>query len=461
MTSHVLSPGVVFAGRYKVLRCIGSGGMGAVYEGEHVETERKVALKVLLAQALATEGTRERFKQEARVAGRLRHPNIVEVLDAGVDDASGMPYLVMELLEGETLGSRMEWCGPLPAEEALLLLHQAASALDRLHERSIVHRDLKPENLFLTWSEDGTPTVKLLDFGIAKVIAEGMTSAYTQDAQGTPVYMAPEQFAEQIRISPATDVYGLGMLAFALLTGKHYWGPEVERGMNVFMLARIAEGGPKEPASERARTAGVDLPRAFDGWFAIITARAPGERFATATVAIEELAEALGVPLPVGPFPLRRRDTPAPRSAPPADTTSSPVGSTPPIPLQKPYSFWKRPTAMTVALLVVAAAVAATMVFTLAKGSRPDASLGAGATVATSPAASLARPSATVPQAASVPPATASAVPSATPVDPPATAAPPATTAALSTPGLPGSRSLPVSSSAPPGSTKHPRYTRD
>src|SRR3954470_23727908 len=108
MTSHVLSRGAVFAGRYKVEACIGSGGMGAVYEAEHLETERKVALKVMLPQALVSEGTRERFKQEARVAGRMRHPHIVDVLDAGVDEATDMPYLVMELLLGEDLGTRLD-----------------------------------------------------------------------------------------------------------------------------------------------------------------------------------------------------------------------------------------------------------------------------------------------------------------------------------------------------------------
>ncbi len=202
MPSQALSRGDIFAGRYKVERSIGAGGMGTVFEAEHLETERRVALKVLLPQSLISETARERFKQEARVAGRLRHPNIVDVLDAGVDEVTGMPYLVMELLHGEDLGSRLERFGPIPPDEAVHMLQQIASALDCLHERSIVHRDLKPENLFLTWAEDGSPVLKLLDFGVAKVITDGKTSAFTLDAQGTPAYMAPEQFAEQIRISP-------------------------------------------------------------------------------------------------------------------------------------------------------------------------------------------------------------------------------------------------------------------
>ena len=196
MASNLLSRGDVFAGRYKIERAIGSGGMGAVFEAEHLETERRVALKVLLPQSLISDTARERFKQEARVAGKIRHPHIVDVIDAGVDDPTKMPYLVMELLHGEDLGSRIDRLGPISPEETVALLAQIASALDCLHERSIVHRDLKPENLFLTWAEDGARTMKLLDFGVAKVIAEGSSSAYTQDAQGTLVYMAPEQFAE-------------------------------------------------------------------------------------------------------------------------------------------------------------------------------------------------------------------------------------------------------------------------
>src|SRR5262249_53460200 len=129
-------------------------------------------------------------------------------------------------------------------------------------------------------------------------IAEGSSAAFTQDAHGTPVYMAPEQFAEQIRISPATDIYALGMLAFALLTGKHYWGLEIERGLNVFRLARIAEGGPREPATARARRAGARLPGAFDEWFATVTAMRPNERYPTAGVAVETLADALNIALP-------------------------------------------------------------------------------------------------------------------------------------------------------------------
>jgi len=480
MSSHVLSRGTVFAGRYQVERCIGSGGMGAVYEALHLDTERRVALKVMLPQALENEGTRERFKQEARVAGKLRHPHIVDVLDAGVDEETDMPYLVMELLSGETLGARIDRLGALPAEETLELLYQAASALDRLHERSIVHRDLKPENLFLTWADDGVPTVKLLDFGIAKVIADGMTSAFTEDAQGTPVYMAPEQFAEQIRISPATDIYALGMLSFALLTGTHYWGAEIKRGLNVFMLARIAEGGPREPASVRAQAFGVELSPAFDAWFATITALVPGERYPMASVAIEALGDALGLPLPSEAMPNSRQLAAPPSAAIPArsarDATalSSPEplpakpsggsGSTPPIPLQRPYPFWRRPTLMTVGL----AGFVGTLVLITAFSARtppPSGSASASAGGSSSAAASLpSRPFVSPsPSSAALP---GDVVPSVLSSSPPVADAgladPAATTASLAPSVAPAAVSgwrAPVPRAS--ANAKRPKYTRE
>jgi len=459
MASNLLSRGDVFAGRYKIERAIGSGGMGAVFEAEHLETERRVALKVLLPQSLISDTARERFKQEARVAGKIRHPHIVDVIDAGVDDPTKMPYLVMELLHGEDLGSRIDRLGPISPEETVALLAQIASALDCLHERSIVHRDLKPENLFLTWAEDGARTMKLLDFGVAKVIAEGSSSAYTQDAQGTPVYMAPEQFAEQIRISAATDIYALGMVAFTLLTGKHYWGPEIARGMNVFMLARVAEAGPKEAATRRASRQGATLPPAFDEWFSIITAIAPGERYPTATDAVDALADVLGVPLTTQ-LPSGRRsrtneaEPPPPASRGPAADEKSAIASTPPIPLQRPYPFWRRRTAMTAGLVIVALATVYALL------GKPSATLHSGepGPALTAPAApgTPKLPTSGEPAASSPPPPTVSSPivsPAASSSSPIVTTPPSASTS----PPMPSRPTkLPV-----PATTKRPKYTRE
>lgn len=461
MAGNLLSRGEIFAGRYRIERSIGAGGMGAVFEAEHIETERRVALKVLLPQSLMSDGARERFKQEARVAGKIRHPNIVDVLDAGVDDGTNMPYLVMELLHGEDLASRVDRLGPLTTEETVALLAQAANALDCLHERSIVHRDLKPENLFLTWAEDGTPVTKLLDFGVAKVIAEGKSSALTDDAQGTPVYMAPEQFAEQIRISPATDIYALGMVAFMLLTGGHYWGAEIERGMNVFMLARIAEGGPKEPATVRAAKKGVTLPASFDAWFSIVTALAPGERYPTAGDAVSALADALRVPftttLPDG-FRARMPPRPSPLAQPQKSAPElGASATTPPIPLQRSIPLWRRPTTLAAGLIALGL-IGASAIFA---ASRPPVRDGdverppPRAALSSVPAA----PSESAPPAAgAVPSLRASA--SATPSAEPTTTAAPSTT--LSVPATGSASRSPRTPAQPlPTSTKKPKYTRD
>ncbi len=294
----LLPPGSIFAGRYRVGRCLASGGMGAVHEVEHVETGRRAALKVMLPHVLTGDGARAQFKAEARVAARLRSEHVVDVLDAGVDEATDMPYLVMELLIGEDLGARLRRVGALPPEDVVAYLAQVARALDRVHRSGIVHRDLKPENLFLTERDDGAPLVKVLDFGIAKVLSDGATSALTVEARGTPIYMSPEQFTHEMKISPATDIYALGMVAFTLLAGGAYWAPELSQGMNVFLVARLAEAGPQQPASVRARARGIELPLGFDKWFTKATAADPKARFAGALQALEGLAAALEIELP-------------------------------------------------------------------------------------------------------------------------------------------------------------------
>ncbi|MRG98160.1 protein kinase domain-containing protein [Polyangium spumosum] len=292
-----LAVGTVFAGRYRIARRIAAGGMGAVYEVIHLETERRRALKVMHAHLFQSEELRERFKREAKVAAHVDSEFIVDVFDAGVDESTGMPFLVMELLRGEELGERLKRVGRLPADEALHYLHQTARALDKTHRASIVHRDLKPANVFLCERDEDKPRVKILDFGIAKVVAEGATTGAATQSLGTPLYMAPEQFNPSTRLTGAADIYALGMMAYTLLVGGAYWAEEA-RGGNVYALVAVAIGGPVEPASARAARRGVALPPGFDAWFAKVTAREPGERFQTATAAVQALAEALGVAPP-------------------------------------------------------------------------------------------------------------------------------------------------------------------
>ena len=286
--------GMVFGGRYRILRLVATGGMGAVYEVEHLETGHRRALKVMHPHILGDGAARDRFRREARMAARAESDRIVDVLDAGVDEGTDMPFLVMELLRGEELDRRLERVGRLSAAEAVGFLRDVAAGLESAHRASIVHRDIKPRNLFLCSSPDGPERVKILDFGIAKLIADGGASAGSTQALGTPMYMAPEQFQSEVQLTPRADIFALGMVAFDLLAGGPYWAAEA-RGGQVFAVVAKAMGGPREPATARARRRGVELPAAFDAWFARMTHLHPEKRPASAVAAVEELGAALGL----------------------------------------------------------------------------------------------------------------------------------------------------------------------
>jgi eukaryotic-like serine/threonine-protein kinase len=292
--SFTLQEGTLFAGRYRILRCIATGGMGAVYEVLHIETERRRALKVMLPHLFKSPDLRERFKREARVAAQIDSEFIVDVFDAGVDPATEMPFLVMELLRGEELGARLERIGRMEPHEVILCLHQTALALDRTHQASIVHRDLKPENLFLVARERGPSQIKVLDFGVAKFIAENTTQSSATMSVGTPYYMSPEQFRSGF-ITHAADLYALGMMGYTLLVGEPYWADEARQASSLFAFSALTTEGPKELPSARAARYGVSLPPAFDAWFQKATAFEPIQRFPTATATVEALADALGL----------------------------------------------------------------------------------------------------------------------------------------------------------------------
>ncbi|WP_437570718.1 serine/threonine-protein kinase [Sorangium sp. So ce542] len=295
--SATLAEGTVFARRYRVVRLIATGGMGSVHEVVHLETARRRALKAMHPHIFADEEMRERFKLEARIAADVESEYIVDVFDAGVDEATGTPFLVMELLRGEELGQRLKRAGRLPPAEAISYLHQTALALDRTHAASIVHRDLKPANIFLSEREDGSVRVKLLDFGVAKLIAESTAAAGATRNLGTPIYMAPEQFRVGARLTGAADIYALGMIAYSLLVGVPYWRQEARSAGDMVAFALLAVRGPQEPPVQRARAQGVMLPPAFDAWFARATAVVPAARFGRAVEAVQALGEVLGVPV--------------------------------------------------------------------------------------------------------------------------------------------------------------------
>ncbi|KYF66373.1 serine/threonine-protein kinase [Sorangium cellulosum] len=305
----VLHPGAIFCGRYEVVRCIKAGAMGAVYEVLDTVTHSRRALKVMLPGIVDDPDLRVRFAQEAKITGGVESDHIARVSDAGIDVSSRTPFLVMDLLRGEELGSMLRRRGPLPPAEAVTYLFQVALALEKTHAAGIVHRDLKPENLFVTSRDDGTPCVKILDFGIAKVAAQSSQAKGTVPI-GTPLYMSPEQIRGDGDIGPRADLYALGHIAHAILSGEAYWTAEMKAAPSIFPALSKIVAGPLEPPSVRAAWRGVILPPAFDAWFLRATALRPEHRFEGARAAIGALAEALGLSSPRASLPSHPRALP-------------------------------------------------------------------------------------------------------------------------------------------------------
>jgi TPR repeat protein/tRNA A-37 threonylcarbamoyl transferase component Bud32 len=305
-----LAIGGLFARDYRILQPLAEGGMGAVYVVEQLSTGSRRALKLMHPQLVQDPRLRQRFEQEARVGARIESDHVVQVLAAGVDDETGFPYLVMELLKGEDLAEALARVGAMSPADVGHIFAQLCHALAAAHAAGVVHRDLKPENVFLATShrEGATLTVKVLDFGIAKVLAEAKTT-FTA-AIGTPMWMAPEQTTPNAGIGPQADVWALGLIAFRMLTGRIYWVAGNAEGANTASLMREILLEPVIPASARAAQLGVGhlLPPGFDAWFARCVNREVGPRFATAAEVRAALGPLLGAP-PSGPQALV---TPAP-----------------------------------------------------------------------------------------------------------------------------------------------------
>jgi eukaryotic-like serine/threonine-protein kinase len=291
--SSQLTFGTLFHERYELVRCIKVGGMGVVYEVVDHATGRRRAMKTMLPSVVSDPDLRARFALEATVTAPLESEHIVEVLDAGVDERTGLPFLVMELLKGEDLGSRIRRNHHLPPEEAVPLLRQVAVALDQTRALDIVHRDLKPENLFVAARDDGSLHLKVLDFGIAKVVSRGAGATATCNI-GTPLYMSPEQIRGDATISYRADLYALGHIAYTALTGLAYWEPEARRVDSAVGLQWLIMKGLPQSPTERAAERGVTLPDGFDAWFARATALDPAGRWPSAAEMVAELAGILG-----------------------------------------------------------------------------------------------------------------------------------------------------------------------
>ncbi|HEY6556328.1 MAG TPA: serine/threonine-protein kinase [Polyangiaceae bacterium] len=299
----IATPGQIVAGRYRIQRLLARGGHGAVFVAEQLSTEARVALKMLLPHVLDDTEVRQRFELEAKIASRIASEYVVRTLDAGVDERTGLPFIAMELLEGSSLADAVRQGGPWSPLDTATCLLQVAQGLDKAHGarhtsgalRSIVHRDLKPENLFLTLREDGQRVVKILDFGTAKVLSESFARSRT--IHGSPLYMAYEQLSGGA-ISPRTDVWALGLIAFFLLTGRSYWRSAESCGANLSAIFAEVLHMPIVRPSARARELRVapSWPVAFDEWFLRCVNRDPAARFATAGHAGRSLLEALLAP---------------------------------------------------------------------------------------------------------------------------------------------------------------------
>lgn len=208
--------------RYAIVRLLGKGGMGAVYEARHTGTGRRVAVKVILGQSLQ-EDQSARFHREARAIGAVESEHIAQVFDTGRDRETGAPYIAMEFLEGEDVQALLDRLGPLPVDLSLRVAFQACRGLECAHRAGIIHRDIKPANLFMARKEDGQRTVKLLDFGIAKMADPGLGDGgltKTGAILGSPFYMSPEQAINSGVVDPRSDLWSLGISLYQCLCGR-------------------------------------------------------------------------------------------------------------------------------------------------------------------------------------------------------------------------------------------------
>jgi serine/threonine-protein kinase len=218
MMKGLANVGDVLAGKYRVDKILGIGGMGMVVQAINLDLDQKVALKFMLPQALESPEASARFLREARAAGKLTGEHICRVMDVGRFQG-GAPYIVMEYMEGYDLMTLLKRRGPLPISEAIDYILQACEGMAEAHALGIVHRDLKPDNLFLATRVDGTKIVKVLDFGISKAAVTGLATK-TGDVLGSPAYMAPEQMHASKNVDARADIWSLGVVLHQLLSGK-------------------------------------------------------------------------------------------------------------------------------------------------------------------------------------------------------------------------------------------------
>lgn len=256
-----LSPGAVIAQRYELARLLGEGGMGTVWAARHVLTQKRVALK-FLKEAAQPELVR-RFVREARAASAVRHPNVIGIHDVLMLE-DGLPAMVMDLLEGESLAARLERAGPLDTAELASFMVPVLSAVGAAHALGIVHRDLKPDNVFLARNESGEIQPMVLDFGICKLmtpealLSDESTLTRTGSIMGTPYYMAPEQVFGERDVDARADVWAIGVMLYECCTGQRPF-----EGENIGQLIKHVVSGSFRPIQEAAPGVPPELANAI------------------------------------------------------------------------------------------------------------------------------------------------------------------------------------------------------
>ncbi len=252
--------GRVFEGKYRLDETLGGGGMGTVYRATHLLIDRPVALKVLSQRFVGDQTAQQRFRREARAAGRMQHPNAVTVTDFGATE-DGYLYIVMELLEGRTLRDLLAHEAPLDPARAVASMLQTCAAVGAAHEAGLIHRDLKPANIFIEQRPNVPAVVKVLDFGVAKFAVEEHDDDYATLTQvgaiiGTPRYMSPEQCSGTAALTPASDVYSLGIILYEMLTGTVPFSAETPLAL---ALKQVSEA--PRPLREVVPTVPLQLER--------------------------------------------------------------------------------------------------------------------------------------------------------------------------------------------------------
>jgi hypothetical protein len=302
--------GAVIAGSYRITGVLGSGAMGHVYRAEDIERGTAVAIKLLHKQLGASKEAAARFRREAFVGVRLLHPNCVPVLDAGTTE-SGAFYMVMELLEGEPLGSLIDREGPLPWRRALHIAQHVLRGLDHAHRESVVHRDIKPDNIFISPREGDADFARILDFGIAKLVGDAAGAAITQAgiSVGTPTYLSPEQ-AMGGAIDGRSDLYSLSIVLYEMLTGR---APFAELPVMKRLLAHATQPVP----SFATMTPDVAVPPEVETLVMDGLAKRPDDRIGSPAEYLVRIEELLGPE--TAPVAAAEPDTP------PATTPGEPV----------------------------------------------------------------------------------------------------------------------------------------